>query len=53
MAGTHSGWVIAELDGRDEAMQMVPPEFREEARIVELNQFTREQIVSLIAELED
>ena len=52
-AGTHSGWLIAELDSRDEAMGMVPPEFRQEVRIVELNRFTKEQITSLIAELED
>ncbi|MHC4405376.1 MAG: hypothetical protein ACYTG0_37495 [Planctomycetota bacterium] len=52
-AGTHSGWMIAELDSRDEAMQMVPPEFRQEVRIVQLNRFTREQIASLIAELKD
>ena len=52
-AGVHSGWLIAELGNRNEAMAMVPPEFRQEARIVELNQFTREEIVSWIEELED
>ncbi len=50
--GVHSGWLIAELRSRDEAMMMVPPEFRQEARVVELNRFTREEITSLIAELE-
>jgi hypothetical protein len=52
-AGIHSGWLIAELEDRDEAVRLVPPEFRQEARIVELNRFTKEQIVSLLAELED
>ena len=52
-AGTHSGWLIAEVDSRAEAMQLVPPEFRQEARIIELNRFTREQIASLIAELKN
>ncbi len=51
--GTHSGWLIAEVDNRDEAARLVPPEFRKEARIVELNKFTREEIRSLIAELEE
>ncbi len=51
--GTHSGWLIAELDSRAQALQIVPSEFRAEARIVELNKFTREEIASLIAELED
>lgn len=51
--GTHAGWLIVELASRDEALQMLPPQYRQEARIVELNRFTREEIVSLIAELED
>jgi hypothetical protein len=50
--GTHSGWLIAELASRDEVLQMLPPQYRQEARIVELNRFTREEIVSLITELE-
>jgi hypothetical protein len=49
-AGTHAGWLIAEVDSRDEAALIVPPEFRKEARIVELNKFTREEIASLSAE---
>jgi hypothetical protein len=52
-AGTHRGWLIAELDSRGQAMQMVSPEYRREVRIVELNRFTMEQIASLIAELEE
>ena len=52
-AGTHCGWLIVELDSRDEAMQMVPPEYRREVRIVELNRFTKEKIATLIAELEE
>ncbi len=52
-AGIHCGWMIVELDSRDEVMQMVPVAFRQEVRIVKLNRFTREQIASMIAELED
>ena len=51
--GTHCGWLIAELDSRDEAMLMVPPELRQEARIVELSKYTKEKIASLISELEN
>ncbi len=50
--GIHCGWLVVELDSREEAMMVVPPEFRPEARIVELNRFTREEIASLIAGLE-
>jgi hypothetical protein len=52
-AGIHSGWLIAELPSRNEAMLMVPPEFRDEARIVELNQFTPQDIAALISKLEE
>jgi hypothetical protein len=52
-AGVHSGWLIVELDSPDEAMHLVPPEYREDARIVEVNHFTKEEIASLVAELED
>ena len=51
--GTHSSWLIVELESREQAMQMVPAGFRREARIVKLNQFTREEIASLTAELDE
>jgi hypothetical protein len=50
--GVHCGWLVADLEDRNAAMQLVPPEFRHEARIVQLNRFTREDIRALIAELE-
>ncbi len=52
-AGTHSGWLIDEFASRDEAMQIVPPQFREEVRIVEVEQFSKDQIAAMVAELED
>ena len=52
-AGVHSGWLIAELPSRDEAMLVIPPEFRDEARIVELNHFTPAEIATMITELEE
>ncbi len=52
-AGIHCGWMIVELNSRDEVMQLVPPEFRQEARIVKLNRFTKQQIASRIATLDD
>ena len=51
-AGIHCAWMIAELDSQEEALQLVPPQFRPDTRIVELNKFTREEIASLVAELE-
>jgi len=52
-AGDHSGWMIDEFASREEAMQIVPPQFREEVRIVEVEQFSKDQIAAMVAELED
>jgi hypothetical protein len=52
-AGVHCGWVVVELDNRDAAVQMVPPEFRAEAQIVELNRFTKDEVYAWIAKLDD
>jgi len=51
--GTHACWLVMELGSREEALQIIPVEFRKDARIVELNKFTRDQLVSMIAELRD
>ena len=48
-AGVHCGWLIVDVDTQAEAQMMVPPEFRSDARIVELNRYTREEIVSWVA----
>jgi len=45
--GVHCGWLIVELDSEREAMQLVPPEFRDSARIVEIERFSREYVMSL------
>ena len=45
--------MIVELDSRDEVMQIVPLALRQQVRIVKLNRFTREQITSRMAELDD
>jgi hypothetical protein len=50
--GTHTGWMVADVDSREEAMAIVPPEFRHQAVVVKLNHFTREEIASYVAELE-
>jgi hypothetical protein len=42
--GEHKAWLVIEVDTKDEARSVVPPEFRPEAKIVQLNAFTREDI---------
>lgn len=44
MDGDHKAWLMVEVDSKDEARNIVPPAFRPQARIVQLNDFTLEQI---------
>ena len=50
--GVHAGWLIAELDSREEAMQLVPPEYRSDTTIVLLRTWSRDEIETMMKELE-
>ena len=52
-SGVHCGYLITELANREEAQRVVPPQFRHEARIVEVERYTRQKIETLLAELEE
>jgi len=52
-AGVHSGWMIVEVETAELAMALVPPEYRQEAKITQLNSFTRESILAMMEDLED
>ena len=51
-AGVHCGWFVAELDCSEDAMKLVPPAFRQETRIIELNSFDLEEVTRMVAKLE-
>lgn len=40
--GEHKAWLVVELESKDEAKSILPPLFRENAKIIELQQFTVE-----------
>jgi hypothetical protein len=44
----HSAWFIADVQNKDEALAIVPPAFRRDARIVGLNRFSIEHIDEII-----
>ena len=48
MDGVHSAWIAVEADTKNEARNIVPPAFRDQARIVGLNRFSMEQIDSIM-----
>ena len=47
MDGEHKAWIIIDVDSRDEARNVVPPELRPRARVIQLNSFTMEQVAEL------
>jgi hypothetical protein len=38
--GDHKAWLVVEVDSKNEARYILPPAFRAEAKIVQLNKFT-------------
>jgi hypothetical protein len=46
--GEHKGWVIVELDNKEEARSVIPHVMRSVARIVQLNKYTLEQVDKVI-----
>lgn len=44
MDGQHSAWILVEVDSKEEALQIVPPAFRPQTKIVQMNKFTLEVI---------
>ena len=46
--GVHKGWIVVEVDSRDEARAIVPPIFRSQAKVVQLNTFSMEEIQDIL-----
>ena len=44
MDGEHKAWIIADVDSKEEARSILPPALRSQAKIVQLNYFTLEEI---------
>ena len=41
--GEHKAWIIMEFDSKHDAMNVVPADFRGQAKVVELNSFVLDQ----------
>ena len=46
--GDHSAWIIVDVDSKDQARTIIPPAFRKQARIVQLNKFTMKEIDEIL-----
>ena len=49
MDDDHRAWLTVDLPTRAEAMQILPPAYRAQARIIELNRFSMEEIDEILA----
>jgi hypothetical protein len=48
MDGDHKGWLIVEVNNRDEARAILPPIYRSQAKVVQLNRFSMEELDRII-----
>ena len=48
MDGDHKGWVIVDVDSKEQARAILPPVFRSQAKIVKLNKFSMEEIEEIL-----
>ena len=42
--GEHKAWIVADLESKEEAMAILPPLFRNDAKIVTLEKFTMDDL---------
>ena len=49
MDGEHKAWIVADVKSREEARAILPPALRSEAKIVQLNFFTMEEIEEILS----
>ena len=48
--GVHKSWIIVDVDSKEEARRIIPPAFRDHARVVQLNKFTPDEIDGILRE---
>jgi hypothetical protein len=48
--GVHKAWMMVEVGSKEDAVRIVPPAFRDHAKIVQLNCFSVEEIDDILRE---
>lgn len=46
--GEHKAWIVVEVDTKQEALGIVPPPYRANAKIVQLNSFSMQDIAEFL-----
>ena len=47
----HKSWLIVDVDCKNTAKCIVPPNFRGDAKVIQLNKFTPQEIQNLVQKL--
>ena len=50
MDGEHKAWIVADVASKEEAASILPPALRADAKIIQLNAFSLEQIESIMSQ---
>lgn len=48
----HKAWIFAELDSKQDALAILPPAFRKDAKVTEVEKFSAEDLLSTAGEHE-
>ena len=48
--GEHKAWILAELDSKQDALSILPPAFRRDAKVTEVEKFSAEDLRSTVEE---
>ncbi len=48
MDGEHKAWIIADVNDKTEARAIIPPQFRSDAKVTQLNKFTMDEIEDIL-----
>lgn len=51
--GEHTGWIVVDVDSKEEARAILPPVYRSQAKIIKLNRFTLEELDEIISHHKD
>ena len=46
--GVHKAWIIVDVDNKEDARRIVPPPFRADAKVVQLNTFSMTEIQEIL-----
>ena len=46
--GVHKSWMLVEVDGKEDALRIVPPAFRAHAKVIQLNTFSMKEIDGIL-----